>query len=178
VGRAILVTGFAGSGKSRVSRELRRMGYLAFDIENVEGLFRMVEKATGGASKGYDNTSVEDVKTHDWMCDTAKLRRLIKENSQSEAYYCGVSSNIDELLPLFDEVILLVASEQVLRRRLGSRGPDEFGGDPRVQRLALGWKEGWEDHMRSMGPRVVDADQAIGKVISNVLEGRTKRPKG
>ena len=42
--KSMLITGVAGSGKSAVCKELKKLGYLAHDIESVAGLFMMVDK--------------------------------------------------------------------------------------------------------------------------------------
>jgi broad-specificity NMP kinase len=45
--RSILVTGISGSGKSAICSELKKQGYTAYDIEEMHGLFNMINKKTG-----------------------------------------------------------------------------------------------------------------------------------
>lgn len=167
--KSILVTGVAGSGKSAVCSEFRRCGYRAYDIEDIAGLFQMVGKKTGVVVSDHDNNNLESVKEHDWVCNIDKLRELIKMEKENIAFYCGTASNIDQLLPLFDKVILLKASPDAIRRRLSGRKSKEFGNTPEIQEWVLSWKDWWEDKMRDAGAVVVDADRDLDVIVTEVV---------
>ena len=66
--KSIFVTGVAGSGKSSICRELNKLGYTAYDIEELEGMFKMTRKDTMQDFKDYDNADIEKVKNADWIC--------------------------------------------------------------------------------------------------------------
>ena len=76
--KAVLVTGVSASGKSFLCEELSRLGYRSYDIEEIDGLFNMVSKATGKITdwKDYDKHNLECVKQHDWTCDKRKLQDI------------------------------------------------------------------------------------------------------
>lgn len=56
--KSIIITGVAGSGKSAVCDELNKLGYKAFGIEDIDGLFTMVDKKTGKPFKNFDNDNL------------------------------------------------------------------------------------------------------------------------
>ncbi len=52
--KSIFVTGVPGSGKSAVCEELKKLGYRAYDIEEMQGLFLMINKKTGEIAKDHN----------------------------------------------------------------------------------------------------------------------------
>ena len=166
----VLITGVAGTGKSALCKELRKRGYPAYDIEDIPGLFQMVDKRTGKPFQDYDNYDLEKVKNADWVCDKKKLEKLLRENQRDgPVFYCGVASNVDELLPLFDKVFLLVASEPVLRKRLSTRTSNDFGRTREVQDWIFEWKGWWEKKMKKKGAVIVDADKPLEEVAREII---------
>jgi len=139
--KSILITGVAGSGKSAVCKELKKLGYPAYDVESVGGLFKMVDRKTGRKTTNYDNDSLESVKQHDWMCNKKKLKQLIKSNSKAVVFYCGTASNLDEVLSLFDKIFLLKVSSKILCERLNTCTSNKFGRTFELQKWILSWKK-------------------------------------
>jgi broad-specificity NMP kinase len=171
---AILITGVAGSGKSTVCWELKGRGYHAYDIENTPGLFAFVDKSTRKpvADYGYDNP--EWFERHDWVCDTKKLEKLLVDNQPGLAFYCGIASNLDDVLPMFGKVFLLRVGPETLRKRLSKRRADDFGRAPAIQEWLLGWKGAWEDEMQRKGAVVTNADRDVGEVVDEIIGVVTK----
>jgi len=170
--KSIFVTGIAGSGKSAICDELNKFGYKAYDIENMEGLFTMVDKKTGKPFKDYDDDNLELVKRADWICDKKKLQKLIRKSSKGIVFYCGVASNLDDLLPLFDKIFLLKVSQKILRERLSTRTSNDFGRTAEVRKWIFSWKKWWEDHMKEKGVIVIDVSRSP-REIANDIVGRS-----
>ena len=175
--KSIFVTGVAGSGKSSICKELNKLSYTAYDIEELEGMFKMVRKDTGKDFEDYDNADIEKVKNADWICDKSKLEELLKKQSDEVVFYCGVASNNNEVIPLFDKVILLKASPEVVCKRLRSReGTDDMGNTAENREWVLSWKGWWENKLVGQGATVIDADgtptgvaQKIIKIVSGAV---------
>ncbi len=168
--KSILVTGVAGSGKSAVSKKLNDLGYKSYDIEEIEGLFKMVNKNTGEVDEDHENNDLEKVKNRDWICDVEKFQEIIKNEQSSIAFYCGTASNLDDLILLFDKIILLKSSPDVIRQRLSSRKSDYFGGTKEVQDWVLSWKDWWEDIVRKKGAIIIDADGDLEEVARRIIK--------
>lgn len=174
--KSILITGVSGSGKSFLCDKLNKLGYKSYDIEEMPGLFNMINKSTGKVTSlnEYDKHNLECIKQHDWTCDKKKLQKLISKNAKENVlnnvvFYCGTASNTDELLPLFDKVILLKASSETTRNRLGTRTSNDFGRTEEVQKWVLTWKEWWENHLSEKGAVIIDANRDAKKIIKDIL---------
>lgn len=168
--KPILITGVAGSGKSAVSDKLRTIGYKAFDIENIDGLFTMINKTTGQPFADYDNDDFDKVKQGEWICDLEKLKKIIQQNSDDLVFYCGTASNLDELMPLFDKTFLLQIDHQTTRHRLTDRTSNDFGRTAEVQDWILEWKDWWEEQMIAKGAIVIDASRPLVQVVRDIVK--------
>ncbi len=169
--KSILITGVAGSGKSAVCNELKKLGYKTYGIEDMDGLFATVDKKTGKIADDRDNDDLESVKQYDWICDKNKLQQLISKNSKGIVFYCGTASNLDDLLNLFDGIFLLEVSQKVHRKRLSTRTSNAFGRTSEVQKWIFSWKKWWEDHMREKGAIVIDANHSLREIANDIIKG-------
>lgn len=168
--KKILITGVSGTGKSALSEKLADMGYVAYDTEEIEGLYKMVNKETGEEITDWDNSDSSAVEKRDWICDTKMLEKLIAKEKEDIVFYCGAASNIDEVIPLFDKVILLTASERIIRKRLFSRVSNDFGNVKEIQDLIIGWKDWWENELKEKGAIIVNAEKDLNKVATEVIK--------
>lgn len=168
--KSILITGVAGSGKSAVCDELEKSGYKAFGIEDMKGMFTMIDRETGKKSEIYDNDDLEMVKKHDWICNKQKLKKLIEKNKEGIVFYAGIGSNTDDIMSLFDMIFLLVASPETLTKRLSKRTSEKFGRKREVQEWMFSWKDWWEKEMEEKGAIIIDANQDLKKVVADIIK--------
>lgn len=168
--RKVLITGIAGSGKSTVCRELLTMGYEAYGIEDVERMFAMYRKGTKEIFTDFDNSDPEKIKNSEWLCDIEKLKELFVQQKNEVAFYCGVASNMDDLIPLFDKVLVLQTDAKSLHARLSTReGTDDMGNTEASRQTVLGWKDWWEDEMKEKGAIIVGAQDDPHSVAEKIL---------
>ncbi len=168
--RKYLVTGVAGSGKTSLCRALEQMSYEAYDIEDIEGMFAMYRKDTGELYVDYENGDPEKIKNSEWRCHVEKLQDLLSRQKSERAFYCGVASNMDDLFPLFDKVIVLSVKSEALHARLLSReGTEDMGNTEESRQMVLGWKAWWEEEMENKGAIVVKAEGSPVEVVQRVV---------
>ena len=146
------------------------MGYKAYDMDNEPGLFSMIDKKTGKPVVDHDNEDMEKVMGMDWICDINKLQSIIKSETSPITYYCGSASNFEELLGLFDKIILLKVGETTMRERLSSRTNNDFGRMPHIQDWIMTWKNDWEKSIEDKGASIIDANQDLDQVTKEVIE--------
>jgi len=168
--KSILITGIAGSGKSTICKELKKHGYKTYDIEDIKGFFTMVNKNTGKSFHDYDNDNLKSIKKGHWICNKRKLQQLIRKNKKGIVFYCGTGSNIEEVLPLFDKVILLKASQKTLRQRLSKRKTNDYGRTPEIQKWILSWKSRWESYYIKKGAIPINASRNLSQVVADILK--------
>jgi len=169
--KSILITGISGTGKSAICDELNRLGYKAFNIEEIKGLFSMINKKTCKPFKNFDNDNIESVKQADWICNKRKLQHLMKKNSEEKlVFYCGTASNLNDLLQLFDKIFLLQTNQKILRERLSNRTSNNFGRTAEIQKLVFSWKKLWEDHMKKKGAIIINANHSLQEIAINILK--------
>jgi len=167
--RSILITGVAGSGKTTICEELTRQGYPAISLEDIKELFIMRDKETKEPITNLDNDDLEAVEKTEWICNKKKLQELIKKTSGKLVFYAGIASNLDDLLPLFEEIVLLKASNETLRKRLSTRTNNDYARTEEVQKRLFDWKDSWEAHMIEKGAYVVNANQKLEQITQELI---------
>lgn len=167
--KSVLVIGVSGSGKSSLSQKLREMGYSAYDADSMDRLFSMRDRNTMKPIVDYDNGDIEKVKNMRWICNVDRLKQILVNETNALAFYCGTASNLDEIFPLFDIVILLKASPDIIRHRLSSRTTSDFAKKAEIQDHILTYKDWWEDEVVKKGAVVIDANRDLNAVASEVV---------
>lgn len=167
-----LITAVAGTGKSTVEKELSKMGYETYGIEDIKGMFGMYRKDTKEPFVDFDNGDPEKIKNAAWLCNIEKLQEVLNRQKNDIAFYCGVASNMDNIIPFFDKVFLLITNKETLHKRLSNReGKDDMGGNEASRQEVLGWKDWWENEMRDKGAIVVNADGTPNDVVDKIIRG-------
>lgn len=169
--KKILVTGVSGSGKSTVCKALREFGEETYSIEeDFDGMFAMYRKGTNELFEDFENGDLEKIHASEWRCNIEKLKELMATQKKERAFYCGVASNMNDLLPLFDQILVLKTSPQVLHGRLSNReGTEDMGGTEESRQAILGWKDWWEEDMQDRGAVLVSADNASQEIAREIL---------
>ncbi len=168
--KSILITGVPGTGKTSTSDALVTLGYKSYDLDRMKDLFIMVDKITRLPVVNHDNKDLKKVEVMDWVCQKEKLESIIENESAPFAFYCGMPSNLEELIPLFDHIILLKADETENKNRLANRtGRNDFGRTKEVQDWIMGWKPKWEHKMIERGAIVVDANKELNQVTKEII---------
>lgn len=137
--RKYLITANAGTGKSTVSKVLRTLGYESYDLEEIPGMFGMYRKDTKEPYIDFHNGNPQMIENAEWLCNPKKLVEVFIKQKNDIAFYCGVGSNMEDIIPLFDKVVLLVVSKETLHKRLSNReGKNDMGGNEEGRQAVLG----------------------------------------
>ena len=161
-GRNILVTGSSGTGKSTICRELGARGFrtvdgdrdLAYQGDPVTGE-RLPTSVTGRASHW----------NHLW--DVTRSRDLAAADAGEIVFFCGDARNLDDVLDLFDAIVVLQIDDATLRRRLARRPASEFGATLDESDLVLRLHQ--EPSRWPSTATLIDATRAVDVVVDEIL---------
>lgn len=165
--KSVFITAVSGSGKSTVCKALTELGYEAYDIESISGLFSLVDEDTGRII----SKEIGDLKEGldaDWVCDVKKLKTIIANQVAEVAFYCGGTSRTEELMATFDYTVVLQVSDQTTRARLSTRSTGEFGGTEAVRDWVISWKHRVEADWLAAGGISIDAEPEPSIVAQNI----------
>lgn len=167
--RKYFITGIAGTGKSTVGEEFRKLGYEVYDIDAIEGLCRWVHKQTGAEAKYNTGVGKDWLEAHDWVCDQQKLKELLNENPEKETIVVGIAYNQAEFFHLFEKVFLLYCLPEVLINRIDTRSDgNNFGKDQSEQEQILGWYEDFETRMKNLGAIPINTERTLDEIVGDV----------
>jgi uridine kinase len=163
---SVLVTGVTGSGKTTTYEALRELGYIAHDIESVEGLYNLMDEKTGAIVKGNRDQIEPGL---DWNVNKSKLRKYIDAQPNDLVFYCGGMSNTDEIWDIFDKVIILIVDDTTTADRLSTRRANEFGYIPNDREWVLSWKHDLQNRWLKKGGIAVSAAPSPTVVATQVV---------
>jgi hypothetical protein len=131
----------------------------------------MVDRSTGKFAANYDNTNLNQVKQYAWTCNKERPNELIIENSKCNlVFFCGSGSNLDQIVTLFDALILLEVSDVVLEKRLIERKVNEFGKTPEIRNFLFSeLKDDYESRIRQRGAISVNTELGIDETVRQIL---------
>jgi hypothetical protein len=116
---AYLVTGNPGSGKSTLAHELSSRELVAIDPDYDPELSYW-EDAAGTKTMLADGPSDPDqewLESHHWVWSRARMEERIAEHV-GPVFVCGIATNLDQFLEMFDSVFLLRIDEGTQEARL------------------------------------------------------------
>ncbi|NUS00533.1 MAG: AAA family ATPase [Kribbellaceae bacterium] len=158
------LTGTSGVGKTTVGEELRRRGYVVYDVD-VDGLARWYDDETGVELPMPDRRDDSWYAEHTYRLPPETVRRLAPADGIT--FITGAVGNEDQIWDLFDLVIQLTLDAATLEGRLRARGSFGSSGDELARVLA--WQRQADlDNVR-YGARPVSADGPPGQVADLVL---------
>jgi dephospho-CoA kinase len=164
------ITGIAGTGKSTICTELAKRGYGTIEVDEEHGLTRWVNKETGEIGEWFSGIGIDWINNHDWVWDSGKLEELLNKDENKPVFVCGITSNQEKDLHLFDKIFLLRANQDTVRKRLmGRKTKDAFGQTEDEIEHIFDWSEDFENNMISKGVIAVNADGSTGEIIEDIL---------
>lgn len=167
--KSVLITAVAGSGKSTVCKALIKLGYEAYDIESIPGLFSLLDPNTDEVLEGKDLGDLNEGLEADWVCDTEKLKTLIANQKSEVAFYCGGTSRTEDLMAHFDSMAVLQVSDETTRKRLSTRLQGEFGDSEDTREWVLSWKHRVEADWLMAGGVGISAEADPESVAKSIV---------
>ncbi len=178
----VWVTGSSGVGKSTVCELLKSRGELAVDAD-WEGYSHWVDRTSGQVvTDPPDPVPAGWLERFGWKISRAEVETLSGRMHDKTAFLCGSAENEEAVRDLFDHMICLVADNETIRDRLGTRTTNPFGRHPEELAAALGWNDDVECRYRRLGATIIDGTQPPAEVADAILaavaEMVPKQPPG
>ncbi|MDP4038715.1 MAG: AAA family ATPase [bacterium] len=163
----ILITGIPGTGKSTVAEQLSNKGVKTYDLDLADSICHWRSKKTGKLTDWYSGIGREWLDAHKWVCEKDKVKLLV--NRAENFVVVGMPHNLDQLLLLFDKVILLQCSEKTFLQRLKTRDSNDFGKADSEQKYILSWYKDFERNMLAKNAIPIDTDRPLDVVVKNII---------
>lgn len=165
----VLVTGWSGTGKSTVCRELIRRSLNAIDADTVKLPFlcEWVNTYTGewlgrGFPEDYSNEKYD-------FCWRAEVIKSILEVN-SVVYLCGNADNAFDFYNHFDYIFILDLPEAEQRRRIMSRVEHNYGQDKATQDAVIQQQKKLVSEAIKRGAIHVDANRPVAVIADDILK--------
>jgi len=163
-----LVTGFPGSGKSTISGELEKAGFVSYSTDEIPDASRFVDLVTKEPVAVPKNASAEWKMSHYWAWNPDKINDLLK--SRETVFICGLSNDQHTYYHLFDKIFVLTIDEPTMLIRLADRNTNDFGKHPKeLNRLLKIRQEVQTDLLSDDKSIAIDSTQTIKKVVEEIL---------
>ena len=98
------------------------------------------------------------------------IAELLARDNGATLYVSGTVSNQGRFYSRFDAVVLLSAPADVLLRRIESRTTNDYGKTIEERRLILSHLAEVEPFLRASCTHEIDATQAVGDVVAQLVE--------
>lgn len=162
------VTGVSGTGKSTISKELRKRKIPCFEIESC---CSFKDKLTGMSPPKHAEEDDEAFhEQYDWFCNVQKLENALNSYSGDYVVALGVSSNQNDFLSLFDQIIVLQSNRETLEHRLLTRKANTWGKKEYQRNIVFaGYKE-FENDLISRGAIGIENSGAVEETVEHIMK--------
>jgi len=162
----VLITGNPGSGKTAVSRELRRLGRAALDADEIAHH----ETHAGVPADQVAEPTREWLAAHRWVWGRGQLGAAITERLPPDGhlFVCGIAMDLEELLDVFDMTFLLSLDAETQVSRLDE--PSNAHRNAAQRREIIDGLPVFEQRMRDLGAVVVDGRRPTRLVAESILQ--------
>jgi adenylate kinase family enzyme len=149
----VLITGMSGTGKSTVIPELVARGSRAIDTSwNPE----WEEPPADGSGPG-------------WIWREDRIATLLRDEGSGMLFLAACVENQGKFYRRFDQVVLLTASEELIRERLATRTTNRYGRRPEELVQVLGFKETVEPLLRRSATFEIDTAIPVDEVLALLI---------
>jgi len=109
-----LITGRQGSGKTTVIRYLQKLGYTAYNTDDLPDTTKLQDKETGEVIDWPEGKV--DWSKYVWNWQRPEIEKLL--HSDEVVFIGAVVSNQRDFYPMFDRVFVITVNSSILRARL------------------------------------------------------------
>ncbi|PLS81325.1 hypothetical protein CYG49_02210 [Candidatus Saccharibacteria bacterium] len=168
----IYITGIAGAGKSEVYKELKGRGYEVYgtDEDQLAGFYnnQSGKRVENPADVGKKITLAWRV-NHTWKLPRSTIESLSNKSQGKTVFLCGVATNEEEFLDLFNKLFALVLDDETLHTRITFRTNNTFGKNEGELEQIRDWQASTSEYYDKYDYIRIDATKPVKKVIDEIL---------
>jgi dephospho-CoA kinase len=164
------ITGIAGAGKSTVCEELSKQGYVAHEgDDNLSAFYNNTTGEKVDRPTTIGDRTPEWRSEHTWKMSKDALLKLKAGAKENPVFVCGVASNEEEYIDVFDKVFALDVDVETMKHRVKTRTKGDFGKSAHEMETLLDWHNSTQDYYRKIGAHIIDATKPIEWIVDDIL---------
>lgn len=166
----IYITGAPGVGKTTIQRSLRDKGFETYDLDDsqfggphskISGERVMIPPAEVRPDGWFDR--------HEWRIYRSSLEMLKNKAQDGDIIICGVAEGDTDILDLFDRIMYLYVSSDILKKRLVLRAGNDYGKNPSEVKEILMRKIKLDEKYERLSVDKVEASGPVGSEVKDIL---------
>ena len=164
----ILITGFPGTGKSSIAKELKRRGRRAYDPQSMHDYMQVENRDTGRHIKQPEKVPAgwfDTVGAYNW--DPIKLEKLLQDNE--DIFICSKAHNQSEFYSRFDKIFVLTLDFTELIHRLELRNGKTLGKNSDELSDILSLHNHFEQSLLNHGAIIINASKPLSNIVNEIF---------
>ena len=159
------LTGVPGVGKTTIGKILEEKGYVVVDVDYEPGLANWYNIKNGEKVPKNNDADGDWYMRHDWNWDEKVLGKVLE--NENDVFVCGVTSNQNNNLNLFDKIFLLQLDSEEIRKRRKKRKKESDKPDDEHD---FQWHESFNKNLISKGAIKIDSSNSVLEVTRDILD--------
>lgn len=166
----IYIIGPAGSGKSAITLALQEKGFLAFDEDDpaVGSAHNKITNNSVMVPSALDRTS-DWFDKHEWRVLDSAMQNMLKLSEDDTVILLGNCYENINPENIFDKVIYLNVSADILQARIAHRIGNDFGKNADEMQIILKRKSNTDVIFLNSGVEIINADQSLEDVVNDTV---------
>ncbi len=163
-----LVTGYPGTGKSSIAKELARRGRIAYDTEAMRGYMHAEDLQSGKripiprpVPRGWFDTTG----AYNW--DILRVTTLLQKDD--DVYICALADNQESFYDAFDKIFLLLLDEPLLQHRIELRTTTDYGKEHDEMADILLMHRRFESSLLNAGAIPINVQKSLHDVVEEII---------
>lgn len=157
--KVIFITGMSGTGKTTCLQYLHQMGYPVVDTDH-DDWSEWVELPDGSL---------------DWVLRGDKIKDLLHSHKEGVLFIAGCKTNQGKFYSYFDEIVLLCAPTEILRKRIMNRTNNPYGKSEAEWSDILRYIVQVEPLLRRSATVEIDTNRPVDEVVHMLVQLAMKK---
>jgi broad-specificity NMP kinase len=159
-----LITGSQGSGKTTVIKQLQKLGYTAYNTDDLPDVTKLQDIETGETIEWPDGKV--DWSRYAWNWQEKEIMKLLRNDDT--VFIGAVVSNQEKFYDLFDKVFIIIVGPETLRRRLLSHEHKSHHLPGFIEKMILNHEKRQNEYIKN-GAIPVSGEGTPSEIANSIL---------